>query len=85
MFEYDINNVLRSVFSSSLERLVYQYNFLSRLTPSQREQFVIDSNQRLIEIEKKIAGNQTINALKILHRFQWASRFGFRINFIKTI
>jgi hypothetical protein len=85
MNEFDTSNVLRSVFSNSLESLIYQYNYLSLLAPNQREQIVIDSNQRWLEVEKQIASNQTINALKILHQFQWASRLGFRINYIETI
>ena len=85
MNEFDTSNVLRSVFSKSLESLIYQYNYLSLLTPNQREEIVIDSNQRWLEVENQIASNQTINALKILHQFQWASRLGFRINYIQNL
>jgi len=85
MFDPDVNNILLSIFSNSLKELTHQYNYLSRLTPSDREQFVTNANKRLLETEKKIQSDQTINALKTLHRFQWATNFGFRIGFIETM
>lgn len=67
-------NLLRSVFSGSLEDLRQQYAILSAQSAEERERFVACANGHLAKVQQEIAGEQTDSAKRLALKFLFITR-----------
>jgi len=67
-------NLLRSVFTGSLEDLRQQYAILSAQSAEERERFVACANGHLAKVQQEIAGEQTESAKRLVLKFLFITR-----------
>ena len=75
---HDVKAIVRGAFHGLLEGVAEQYRLLEPMTPADREAYVQDLRLREAELKSKTKSAETQDAIRILLRFQYASRIIYR-------
>jgi hypothetical protein len=75
---HDVTAIVRGAFHGLLQDVAEQYRHLQPMAPTDRDAYVQGLRSRGVEISSKIEGAETQDAVRILLRFQYASRIIYR-------